>query len=133
MRELSLFLMFAAVVPAAPITVLISGNFGPGLGGSTVLDNQDYSIAYTIPDPHAPDSSFATGNVANATYQIPVQLSIPGLGVSIVNNLSADYRSDPSTFPTLGMWLNLMSFTGLPVGDFMVMTPLTTATEPLWN
>ena len=100
MRELSLFLLLTAVVSAALVTVLITGNFGPGQGGSTVLDNQDYSISYTILDPHTPASAFADpGNVANATYQIPVRLSIPSLGLSIVNRVAADYRSDPFHVP----------------------------------
>lgn len=133
MRELSLLVVFATVVSAAPVTVLITGNFGPGSGGSTVLDNQNYSILFPIPDPHSPSASFSMGAAANATYQVPVMLNIPGLGISISNFISADYRNDPSTLPTLGMWLNLTTFTGLPVGDFMVMTPLTTAAGPLWN
>jgi hypothetical protein len=126
------WLFFATIVSAAPITVLIGGNFGSPTSGSTVLDNQNYSISFTVPDPLSPDMSGSFGNAANATYHVPAQLSISGLGFSVTTTVDADYRSDPST--TMGMWLNLFTFSAIPVaGEFMVMTPLTTIGAPLWN
>ena len=133
-HSLFLFLLLNPLVLATPITIVIAGNFGSSSNGSTVLDGQNYSISYTVPDPQSPTNSASFGSAANATYQIPVQLSIPGLNFSVINSVGAEYHNDPSTLPSLGMWLNLFTFTGLPVGDFMVMTPLTTTSvAPLWN
>ena len=68
--------------------------------------------------------------MALAEYQIPTLLSIPGLNFSVVNMVGAGYYNQQP----LGLWLNLMTFTGLPVGDFMVMTPLQTFDgSTLWN
>jgi len=121
------------VLAAAPVTVVINGNFGPGSGGTTVLDNLDYSITYTVPDPHTPDSSFGNPDPtfgANALYNVLTVLSIPTLKFSVVNAIQADYRSQQP----IGLWLNLTSFTGLPVGTFMVLSPLQMLNgQPLWN
>ena len=131
MRNLLLFLFVITLASAAPITVVITGNFGAPTGGTTILDNQDYSIVYTIPDPHSPTNSMGIPNTwANADYQVPTLLSIPGLNFSVVNMVGAGYYNQQP----LGLWLNLMTFTGLPVGDFMVMTPLQTFDgSTLWN
>ena len=131
--RLGALLFSSMVVAAAPVTVVINGNFGPPTGGTTLLDNLDYTITYTVPDPHTPDSSFGNPDPAfgaNALYNVSAILSIPALKFSIVNAIQADYRSQQP----LGLWLNLTTFTGLPVGDFMVMTPLQTRNgQPLWN
>lgn len=127
------WILIALLTPlvAAPITVTITGNFGAPTGGTTVLDYQNYSIVYTIPDPHAPTNSMAIpGTWANAEYQVAAQLSIPGLSFSAIEPVGAGYYNQQP----LGLWLNLMTFTGLPVGDFMVMTPLLTLDgSTLWN
>ena len=130
-RAIFLLLFLNSVVFSAPITVVINGNFGPPTGGTTVLDNQDYVITYTVPDPHTPTTAFGIPNTfVSAVYDVQAQLSIPGLNFSIINNLSAGYYNQ---LP-LGLWLNLMTFTGLPVGDFMVLTPFQSlGGSPLWN
>jgi hypothetical protein len=118
-------------VAATPITVVITGNFGAPTGGTTILDDQNYSIVYTIPDPHTPTNSMGIPNTwANAEYQVPTLLSIPGINFSALETVGAGYYDQQP----LGLWLNLMTFTGLPVGDFMVMTPLQTLDgSTLWN
>lgn len=131
MRKLCTFLFTATLAAASPVTVVISGNFGPPAGGTTLLDNQDYSITYTIPDPHSPANSLGISNTwASAEYQVPTALSIPSLSFSVVTTVGAGYYNQQP----LGLWLNLMTFTPVPQGDFMVMTPLQTlGGQPLWN
>ena len=131
MKKLCLLLLVPTLAAAGPITVVISGNFGAPTGGSTILDNQNYSIFYTVPDPHSPTSTVAIPNTeVRVQYDVPTTLSIPGLNFSVTETVGAWYESQQP----MGLWLNLMTFTGLPVGDFMVMTPLQTLDgTPLWN
>lgn len=127
------FLLATTVLCAGPINVSIAGNFGPPSTGSSVFDNQNYFITFMIADPHSPDMAFdAPGGIGqvSATYHVPVLLAVPGLGFSVMNPMDVSYIKQAP----LGIWMNIFTFTGLPVGDFMVVTPLQTISGvPLWN
>jgi hypothetical protein len=120
-----------SVMSASSIGVTISGNFGPSSAGSSVLDNRSYFINFTIPDPHSPTMIVdAPGAQVSATYHVSASLDIPGLGVAVTKALDVSYVKQAP----LGIWMNIFTFTGLPVGDFMVLTPLQTISGiPLWN
>jgi len=60
---------------------------------------------------------------------VKAQLTVPGIGLTVNNTIQAGYLNQ---LPQ-GKWLNVFSFTGLPVGDFMVMAPLQIASGELWN
>jgi hypothetical protein len=125
-------LAFSSRALAGPIAITIEGNFGAPLGGSSIFDSQNYRIAFDIVDPHAPSvSTYAPQfSMISVSYHVPVHLSVPGIGLSLDNVVDVQYLSQPP----LGIWMNVMTFTGLPVGDFMVLTPLQTLNAtPLWN
>ncbi len=111
----------SAAAPAfgGPIAVTISGNFGAPQGGSSVFDNQNYSIQFLIPDDGSPSSSTCCVAQVSVTYDVIAHLAVPGIGLAVDDAVQAQYNDQ---LP-LGEWLNLFSFTGLPVGDFMVLTP----------
>jgi hypothetical protein len=56
-------------------------------------------------------------------------LAVPGIGLSLDDAVQAQYISQSP----LGKWLNIFSFTGLPVGDLMVLTPFQINSGDLWN
>ncbi|SRR6266849_4191183 len=56
-------------------------------------------------------------------------LAVPGIGWSLDDAVQAQYISQ---LP-LGKWLNISSFTGLPVGDLMVLTRFQINSGDLWN
>jgi len=118
---------------ADPIQVTLSGNFGAPSGTSTVFDNQNYSVTYTIADPHSPTSFFdAPGGVGQieAIYDLQAVLSVPGIGFSVASPVEVEYFNQAP----LGLWLNIGVFRPLPVGDFLIMTPFQTLSgAPLWN
>ena len=119
----------AARVFAAPVSVTLNGNFGAPTGGSSILDNQNYSVTYTIPNPASPDAVTCCLANISAEYDVIAHLAIPGLGVSIDNAVQVQYENQ---LP-MGQWLNIFTFTGLPVGDFMVLTPFQLTSGELWN
>ena len=125
------FLLALAAAPAfaGPIAVTLSGNFGAPQGGSSVFDNQDFSISFLIADDSSPSATTCCVAQISATYDVIAHLLVPGIGLSLDNPIQAQYNSQ---LP-LGKWLNLFSFTGLPVGDFMVLTPFQINSGELWN
>jgi hypothetical protein len=128
-----LFIALAALAatPAfgGSIAVTISGNFGAPQGGSSVFDDQNYSINFLIPDDASPSSTICCLAQISATYDVSAHLAVPGIGLALDNVVQVEYNSQ---LP-LGKWLNIFSFTGLPVGDFMVLTPFQINTGDLWN
>ena len=127
-----LFIATAALaVPAfgGPIAVTISGNFGAPISGSSVFDNQNYSIHYVIPDDASPSSTTCCLAQISANYDVIAHFAVPGIGFAVDNAVEVQYNSQ---LP-LGMWINIFSFTGLPVGDFMVLTPAGINSGELWN
>lgn len=130
---MALLVVLAPLMLADSITVTLSGNFGASSGTLTVFDQQNYSVTYTIPDPHSPTRFFdAPGGIGqiSAIYDVLGRLSVPGIGFSIVSPVEAVYNNQAP----LGLWLNLGVFRPLPMGDFLVMTPFQTlGAAPLWN
>jgi hypothetical protein len=127
------FLALSSRAVASPVAVTLFGNLGAPAGSSTLFDNQNYQISFTIPDPHAPTTVFEPiGGVGqtSAAYRVPARLSVPGIGLELMNPVDVIYNSQEP----VGNWMNIMTFTGLPVGDFMVVTPVRTLSGVLlWN
>jgi hypothetical protein len=69
------------------------------------------------------------GGQTEADYAVLAELQVPGLGLTLDRNVTVGYIYQ---LP-LGQWINIFSFTGLPVGDFMVVTPLQVNSGQLWN
>jgi hypothetical protein len=131
-RQFSLLFIVLAVAPAfaGPIAVTLSGNFGAPQGGSSVFDNQNYSVNFLIPDPSSPSATTCClAQISSATYNVNAHLAVPGIGLALDNAVQVQYNSQ---LP-LGKWLNIFTFTGLPVGDFMVLTPFQINSGELWN
>ena len=131
-RLLTLLLVVSTVAPAfaGSVSVTLSGNFGAPLpGGSSVFDNQNYLVSFLIPDPASPTTTTCCLAQISATYNVNAHMSVPGIGLSLDNLVQVTYNSQ---LP-LGKWLNIFTFTGLPVGDFMVMTPFQINSGELWN
>jgi len=120
---------FSAPVFGGPIAVTISGNFGAPIGGSSVFDNQNYSVQYVIPDDASTSSTVCCVAQISANYDVIAHFAVPGIGLAVDNAVEVQYNSQ---LP-LGKWLNIFSFTGLPVGDFMVLTPAGINSGELWN
>ncbi len=120
---------FAAPVFGGPIAVTISGNFGAPTDGSSVFDNQNYSIQYLIPDDASPSSTFCCLAQISANYDVIAHFAVPGIGLAVDDAVEVQYNSQ---LP-LGKWLNIFSFHGLPVGDFMVLSPFQITSGELWN
>jgi hypothetical protein len=127
-------MVVAAAPVTAPVTVAINGNFGPP-SGTTLLDNLNYSMTYTVPDPHTPDNSFGNLDPAFASaaiYDVSAALSIPTLNFSVVKPIRVEYFSQQP----FGQWLSVtMTGLGFPVGDFFIwLFPVRTLNgQPLWN
>jgi hypothetical protein len=130
-RQFSFLVIALAAAPAfaSPIAVTLSGNFGAPQGGSSVFDNQNYSINFLIPDPSSPSATTCCLAQISATYDVNAHLGVPGIGLALDDAVQVQYNSQ---LP-LGKWLNIFSFTGLPVGDFMVLTPFQINSGELWN
>jgi hypothetical protein len=130
-RQFSFLFTALAVAPtfAGPIAVTLSGNFGAPEGGSSVFDNQNYSINFLIPDPSSPSATTCCLAQISATYSVNAHLGVPGIGLALDDAVQVQYNRQ---LP-LGKWLNIFSFTGLPVGDFMVLTPFQINNGELWN
>ncbi len=130
-RQFSFLFVALAAAPAfaGPIAVTLSGNFGAPQGGSSVFDNQSYSVNFLVPDPSSPSATTCCFAQISATYNVNAHLGAPGIGLSLDNAVQVQYNSQ---LP-LGKWLNIFSFTGLPVGDFMVLTPFQINSGELWN
>jgi hypothetical protein len=130
-RQFSFLFIALAAAPTfgSPIAVTLSGNFGAPQGGSTVFDNQNYSINFLIPDPSSPSATTCCLAQISATYNVNAHLGVPGIGLALDDAVQVQYNSQ---LP-LGKWLNIFSFTGLPVGDFMVLTPFQINSGELWN
>jgi hypothetical protein len=124
-------IILLAVAPAfaGPIAVTLSGNFGAPQGGSSVFDNQNYSVSFLIPDQSLPSATTCCVAQISATYDVNARLGVPGIGVALDAAVQVTYNSQ---LP-LGKWLNIFTFTGLPVGDFMVLTPFQVNSGELWN
>jgi hypothetical protein len=114
---------------AEPISVTLSGNFGAPSGGSSIFDNQSYQVTFIIPDQSSPSGTTCCAAQIAATYDVNANLAVPGIGLSVNNVVQVTYVSQSP----LGTWLNIFSFTGLPVGDSMVLTPLGVNSGDLWN
>jgi hypothetical protein len=119
----------AAPAFAGSIAVTLSGNFGTPSSGSSVFDNQNYSINFLIPDPSLPSSITCCLAQISATYNVNALLAVPGLGLAISDPVQVQYNNQ---LP-LGQWINIAIFTGLPVGDFMLLTPFQINSGALWN
>ncbi len=119
----------AAPALAGPVAVTLSGNFGAPMGGSSVFDNQNYTLSFLIPDQQSPSATTCCLAQISATYDVMAHLAVPGIGLSLDNAVQAQYNSQ---LP-LGKWLNVTTFTGLPVGDFMVLIPFQLNSGELWN
>ena len=124
-----LWVVLAAPALASPISVTLTGNFGAPSSGSSVFDNQNYTISFVIPDPSSPSAVTCCLAQISAGYNVTALFAAPGIGLSLDNSIQAQYYSQ---LP-LGQWLNLGNFTGLPVGDFMLLTPFQINTGQLWN
>lgn len=120
-----------AVAPAfaEPIAVTLVGNFGAPQSGSSLFDNQNYTVTFIIPDQSSPSATTCCAGQISATYDVNTQFAVPGIGLSLANAVQVQYNSQ---LP-LGEWLNIFSFTGLPAGDFMVLTPFQLNSSDLWN
>src|SRR5262245_243649 len=101
-REFRLVLTVLTAVPAlaTPIAVTLSGNFGPPQSGSSIFDNQSYSVNYLIPDPASPSATTCCLAQISATYNVIGHLAVPGIGSSIDNAVQVQYNSQ---LP-LGKW-----------------------------
>jgi hypothetical protein len=119
----------AVSASAGPVAVTINGNFGAPQSGSSIFDNQNYVIQFLIPEDASPAATTCCLAQTSATYDVNAHMAIPGAGVSLDNAVQVQYNSQ---LP-LGQWMNIFSFTGLPVGDFMILTPFQIATGDLWN
>src|SRR5438045_6532479 len=130
-RKLRFLLIALAAAPvfSTPISVTLSGNFGVPQSGSSLFDNQNYSLNFLIPDPSSPSATTCCLAQISATYNVNAQFAVPGLGLSVANAVQVQYNNQ---LP-LGKWLNTFSFTGLPVGDFLVLTPFQINSGELWN
>ncbi|MEO8132199.1 MAG: hypothetical protein ABI822_34200, partial [Bryobacteraceae bacterium] len=123
------FVFLAATAVASPIAVTLSGNFGAPDFGTSIFDNQNYSINFLILDPASPSSAICCAGQIEADYSVLAHFEVPGIGFSLNTPVQASYVNQ---LP-LGKWLNIFSFTGLPVGDVMVLTPLQINSGELWN
>jgi hypothetical protein len=136
MRLAVLLCLTVQLLPGA-VVVRIEGNFGPASGASTVFDNQDYLVQFTIDDPTSPASSSdnpGTG-FSRVDYTTSAVLSVPGIGLSVPLGMpnTIEYTQSLGNLP-FDNWMNIFQFYGLPVGDFMLVTPLYTLSgAPLWN
>ncbi len=130
-RQFGFLLIALTATPAfaGPIAVTLSGNFGMPQGGSSVFDNQNYSVDFLIPNPSSPSATTCCLAQISATYNVNAHLGVPGIGLSLDNAVQVQFNSQ---LP-LGKWLNIFAFTGLPVGDFMVLTPFQINSGELWN
>ena len=126
-----LVLVSFAALPllADSIAVTLSGNFGAPQGGSSVFDNQDYVLSILIPDSASPSQTTCCFAQISATYDVIANLSVPGIGLSVDDPVQVQYNSQ---LP-LGKWLNIFGFTGLPVGDQLLLTPFQINSGDLWN
>jgi hypothetical protein len=137
MRLAVLLCLTVQLLPGA-VVVRIEGNFGPGSGTSTVFDNQDYLVQFTIDDPTSPASSTdnpGTG-FSRVDYTASALLTVPGIGLSVPLGMpnTIEYVRSPGNFQSFDNWMNVFQFYGLPVGDFMLLVPLHTLSgAPLWN
>jgi hypothetical protein len=133
MLRSSFVLAAVCTLAAAPIDVTISGNFGRPSSGSSLFDQQNYFITYTIPDPHSPtrffDAPGGTGQI-EAIYDVLGTLAVPDLALTVISPVEVGYENQAP----LGLWLNIGVFSPLPVGDFLLLTPFQTVVgAPLWN
>jgi hypothetical protein len=123
-----LLLAVSSRVLAGPIAVTLAGNFGTPVGSPTVFDQQGYQVTFVIADPHSPatfvDVPGPLGQVS-VTYHVPARLSVPGIGLTADSNIDVNYNDQAP----VGFLLNIAVFTGLPVGDFLILTPLQTIRE----
>jgi hypothetical protein len=124
-----LMCLAAASAFADTVAVTISGNFGTPQGGSSLFDDQNYTVDFVIPDSANP--SVTTCCLANveADYDVTAQFKVPGLGLSLDEPVEVEYNSEPP----LATWLNIFSFTGLPVGNYMLLTGFQLDSGALWN
>ena len=71
-RHFRFLLIGLASLPAVADTVAItlSGNFGPAQSGSSMLDNQNYTINFVVADSALPDSTTCCLFEISATYDV---------------------------------------------------------------
>ena len=121
MHRLCFVLTCFAAFPlfAEPIAVTLSGNFGAPDAGSSVFDFQNYVVSFQIPDAASPSQTTCCLGQISATYDVTANLSVPGIGLSVNDPVQVQYNNQ---LP-LGKWLNVLGFTGLPVGDQLLLTP----------
>jgi hypothetical protein len=130
-RHFGLLLIALAAAPALAdsVAVTITGNFGAPTDGSSVFDNQNYSVSFLIPDTASPTSTFCCMFEIAATYNVNATLAVPGLGLSIDDIVQAQYVDEAP----IGQWLNIGNFGDLPVGSFFILTPFQIDSGELWN
>jgi hypothetical protein len=135
--RLAVLLCFTVQLLTGGVVVRIEGNFGPASGTSTVFDNQDYLVRFTIDDVTSPASSSddpGTG-FSRVDYTTSAVLTVPGIGLSVPLGVpnTIEYTQSLGNV-TFDNWMNIFQFYGLPVGDFMLVTPVYTLSGvPLWN
>jgi hypothetical protein len=130
-RHFGLLLIALAAAPALAdsVALTITGNFGAPTSGSSVFDNQNYSVSFLIPDTASPASTTCCMFNISATYNVNATLVVPGLDLSINDPIQAQYEDEAP----IGQWLNIGNFGGLPVGSFMILTPFQIDSGELWN
>src|ERR1700730_5949650 len=94
-RQFSFLFIALAAAPTfgSPIAVTLSGNFGAPQGGSTVFDNQNYSINFLIPDPSSPSATTCCLAQISATYNVNAHLGVPGIGLALDDAVQVQYNS----------------------------------------
>jgi hypothetical protein len=116
---------------AAPVLVSVEGNFGPSDDVATVFDNQAYVASFPIPDPAHPQQQIAAPDIDffSATYATIGSLSVPGIGLVTQEPVEVQFIEQGGA-----TWMNIFAFRNVPVGDFILATPVETLSgAPLWN
>ncbi|MFN7922290.1 MAG: PEP-CTERM sorting domain-containing protein [Bryobacteraceae bacterium] len=121
---------------ASPLAITLQGTLQRSGGPATVFDNQPYSVTFTIPDPALPVSGSVSPDLASRSvlYLTLGTLNVPGIGLSVTSPLQVQFIQDSSPALTFHQWMNIFQFQPLPVGDFMLLTPMYTIDgSPIWN
>jgi hypothetical protein len=114
---------------ADSVNVTLSGNFGSG--GLSVLDNQNYTITFSIADPASPSRTYCCAGTIIIVYDdTNAQLSVPGIGLSLNEAVGIVYNTSPGN---PGNWMNVIGFTGLPQGDLLLWSGVQLDNGNLWN
>lgn len=117
--------MLAVPAVAAPVSVQLAGNFGAPISGTSLLDNQNYFLSYSIPDPASPDFVFP---MIQISYRVPVYFSVPGLGVSGTHDGGVIFST------TRPGEIDIGGIDGVPTPEaIFLLFSLNSGAVPLWN